>query len=177
MATEIAKVADVNSTQPIGREIQIPKIMIIVSYVNLILSLFVWVITFPMSNSTDLFILTLLGAFFFAVLLFLETMRYFIHQFFEGKGSTIYDNPLLFTGLKVYYYICCTMICWNALKITNMSPNSSLLFIVTLSVTLAVFFFPVIVSRALARWKRLQKRFIEFSRESSGELDTKRSLF
>ncbi len=169
MATEIAKVAEVDSTQPIGREIQIAQFMIIVGYGSLILSLLVWIITFQMNNPAELLVLTFIGANFFAIMLFLETMGYFLHRLIKGKRSGIYENALLITGLEFYYYICCIMIVWNALKITGVTPTSPLPLYINLLFLLAILFFPVIIAKASVRWKRLQNWYIKSIREVRGE--------
>ncbi len=169
MATEIAKVADVDSTQPIGREIQIAQFMIIIGYVSLVLSLFVWIITFQINNPADLLFLTFIGANFFAIMLFLETMGYFLHRTMKGKRSGIYENAFLTTCLEFYYYICCIVIVWNALKITGVTPTSPLPLYIYLLFLLTVLFFPVIIAKASARWKRLQTWYLKSIKEVRGE--------
>lgn len=169
MTTEIAKVTNIDSTQPIGREIQIAQIMIIIGYISLILSIIVWVLTFQTNNPGDLLFLTFIGAIFFALMLFLETMGYFLHRTIKKEKSGIYENVFLVTCLEFYYYICCIMIVWNALKITGVTPTSAITLYIYLLYLLAILFFPVIVAKASSRWKRLQNWYLKSIREARGE--------
>ncbi|MFX0123560.1 MAG: hypothetical protein ACFFAE_07945 [Candidatus Hodarchaeota archaeon] len=159
------------SKQPLERDVLILKILIFLCYFILITNLVIWVISFQLQGSNIFLFVILIGSILFSFFLFLETISFIIDLSLSQRDH----SPFLLNGsipriVNQFYYIISTVyIGWAGLITVGGFNFNTVIILFSL-------YFPVILSKASIRWKRLQKGLLSLLKISEIERVVKRGF-